>query len=178
VNFPKLIDNIMVGFSKPKGGFEPFSWAIIAATKSPFSHAYIKYYDSYAAKWVIYQASGTKVNFMGETMFNSKEDTKAEFIIPISIETKKKVVQYAIDNVGLPYGILKIFGFAWVIICRSFGKKVKNPFSNNNATMVCSELVSCILDEVVLDSDDIDPETATPIDVYNFMVTKGYKRTI
>lgn len=91
---------------------------------------------------------------------------------------KRKVVQYAIDKVGLSYGVLKIFGFTWVVLCRYLGKKVKNPFSDNNVTMVCSELVSCILDEVVLDSDDIDPETATPIDVYNFMISKGYKRTI
>jgi hypothetical protein len=164
-------NTIIVGFSKPNGWFEPFSWLIRLVTWSAFSHAYIRYYDAYAGRWVIYQASGLKVNFMGQTMFDSAEDIYAEFEVSILDATKQGVVQKAIDKVGSPYGIGQIVGFGWVLFMRLFGKTVANPLYSPSS-FVCSELVSDILIEI--NAGNLDPSTMTPKDVYNFILSKGY----
>src|SRR5271166_1592644 len=99
------MDEIIIGFSKPKAWFEPFSWLIRLVTWSPISHAYIKYYNSYADRWEVFQASGLKVNFIGSIMFDSVENIYAEFTIPVQSTTKQGVVQGAVDKCGSSYGL-------------------------------------------------------------------------
>lgn len=166
--------SIIVGFSKPKAWLEPFSWLIRLATWCPFSHAYIKYNNPYANRNEIYQASGLSVNFIGETMFDSKENIYSEFIIPISDATKLTTIQFAIDRVGSPYGIGQIFGFVCVLFMRFFGKKINNPFYSTSS-FVCSELVGEILNEI--SNSNLNAATMTPKDIYDYIVSKGYKST-
>ena len=166
------MDSIIIGFSRPKAWFEPFSWLIRLLTWCPFSHAYIKYYNSYANKWEVFQASGLKLNFVGYPMFESIEDIYKEFEIPISSVTKLKTIQYAIDEVGSPYGVGQIFGFLAVLFMRIFGKQIKNPFYSSSS-FVCSELVADILNEI--EGTSLDSSAMTPKDVYNYVITKGFK---
>ena len=163
---------IIVGFSKPKGGFQPFSWLIRLVTWSPISHAYIKYYNSYADRWVIFQASGSKVNVVGETLFNNIENIYSEFSIPVSASTKQKVIQGSIDKLGAPYGIKQIIGFGWVLLMRLLRRKVKNPFYSTSS-FFCSELTSDELEEMGLNG--LDASAVSPWDVYKFIVSKGFK---
>jgi len=165
------METIIIGLSRPDSWFEPFSWIIRLATWSPYSHAYIKYYDSYSDRWIIFQASGLKTNFIGQTMFDSEENICDEFSLPISESTKEGVIQGAIDKVGTPYGIAQIFGFAWVLFMRLFGKNVKNPFYSTSSYF-CSELVGDVLIE--LNEGNLDPSSMTPKDIYNFLVNKGF----
>lgn len=166
---------IIVGFSTPKK-FNLFSWLIKKVGKSDFSHAYISYWDKEAERWVVYQASGLKVNFESLINFRKREIRVAEFEVPVSEKTFKKIRGFAIDNVGAGYAVLKILGFPWVLLCRSLGKKVKNPFTEKG-TFFCSDLDTVILEEIVKDGDTLDPDTEMPVDLYNFMVQKGYKRS-
>lgn len=166
------MDSIIIGFSRPSGWFEPFSWLIRLGTWSQFSHTYLKYYNSYADRWEVFQASGLKVNFMGQVMFDGMESIHAEFEIPISDPIKLKTIQYAIDKVGSPYAIGQIFGFIWILIVRLFGKQVKNPLFNDGS-FFCSELITDILNEI--NETDLDCSNMTPKDVYNYLVSKGYK---
>ena len=167
------MDSIVVGFSKPNGWFEPFSWLIRLMTWCSFSHAYIKYYNSYADRWITFQASGLAVNFMGQIMFDGKEDIYAEFEIPISEATKLKTVQFAIDNVGAPYAIGQILGFPIVWFMSWFGKKISNPlYSGSN--YFCSELVSDVINEI--EAGKLNASVMTPKDLYNWIVSKGYQK--
>jgi hypothetical protein len=169
------MNEIIIGFSRPKAWLEPFSWLIRLITWSSFSHAYIRFYDTEYNRWLIFQASGAKVNFIGMTMFDGLENIYEEFNVPISDLTKKVVVQSAIDICGSPYGVGQIIGFGWVLLARLFGKKVKNPFASNSS-FVCSELVAEILIEIDKeDSGTLDPSTMSPQDLYNFMIEKGYQ---
>jgi hypothetical protein len=166
--------SIIIGFSTPIK-FNLFSFLIRTVCRSPMSHAYVKYYDEYAGMWVIFQASGLEVNYIGQDKFNTLENVIAEFEIPVSEELKLKAVQYSISKLGTPYGVKHIFGIGIVLLARLFGKKIKNPFADNGATMVCSELADDTL--VVIDENvTLDPETAMPIDVYNFLVNIGATR--
>lgn len=169
---------IIAGFSTPKSGFQPFSWLIRWVCNSPFSHAYMRVFDINTQKWIIYQASGRVVNAITQEAFDSVEKVCAEFEIPVTLRTKQKSVAKAQDDLGKPYGVAKIFGIGWILLNRLFGKKVKNPFANGGATEICCEMLSEILDEKILDSDEIDAESCMPIDVFNFLVTKGYKRLV
>lgn len=170
--------SVIVGFSRPKAWLEPFSWLIRIVEGNPikwcpFSHAYIKYYNSYADRWEIFQASGIKVNFVGETLFDSEEVIYKEFTIPISNAAKLSTVQFAVDNVGLPYGVMEIVGFGWVMLMNAFGKKVKNPFSTNSAWF-CSQLTETVLNEIMNDADQLDPAVCSPKDLYSFLESKNY----
>ena len=164
--------NIVVGFSRPRGWFEPFSWLIRLVTWAPMSHAYIRYYDEYASRWVIYQASGLKVNLIGQLAFDDVEDVIAEFTIPISEITELKIVQGAIDTLGSPYGIGQVFGCLWVLLMKRFGKNVTNPFYSASS-FFCSELTDDDLQEIGLQG--LDPSQSSPKSLYDFMLSKGFK---
>lgn len=166
------MDEIIIGFSRPKAFFEPFSWLIRLVLWTPYSHAYIRYYDSYHKRWIIFQASGLTVNFIGQSMFDGKEDIYAEFSVPLIDSTKKEVIQKAIDKCGSPYGVGQIIGFGWILFMRLFRKNVSNPFYSSSS-YVCSELVADILVEI--NQGNLDPSTMTPKDVYRFMINKGFK---
>jgi hypothetical protein len=166
------MNNIIIGFSKPKAWLEPFSWLIRLFTWCPFSHVYIKYYNPYALRWSVFQASCLKVNFMGQEMFNGMEDIYAEFSIPVSDAAKLRTVQFAIDNVGDPYAVAQILGFPIVWFMDLFGKKIQNPFYSSS-NYFCSEMVCDILNEI--NGTSLDCSTMTPKDVYKYLICKGFK---
>lgn len=157
------METITVGFSRPKT-WKPFAWLIMASYGIPFDHVYIKWHSGKLERDIVYQASGTMVNFMGQQFFDNNVSVD-EFEIPITPENKLAMIQFAMDNAGKPYGIKECFGLAWVRICALFGKKVKNPFKSDGSTYVCSELAGYILSNyagITIDSDiaDIDPKEA------------------
>jgi len=166
------MDSIIVGFSTPKSGFQPFSWLIRLVTWAPMSHAYIRYYDNYTQRWVIFQASGLKVNLIGQTMFDSAEKIIAEFELPISDATKQRVVQDAIDKLGSPYGNMQIVGFACVMLMRLFGRTISNPFASSSS-FFCSELTDDELAQMGISG--LNPSCTSPKDLYNFLLSKGWK---
>lgn len=167
------MNKIIIGFYKPKAFFEPFSWLIRIVTNCAFSHAYIKYYDDYSERWIIFQASGLKVNFIGQEIFDVNEEVYEEFKVPVSNNIKKKIIQHAVDVCGSSYGIEQILGFSWVMFMRLFGKKVQNPFYNVN-TFFCSELAADELEEIGFTG--LDPQVTTPKDLYNWMVNNDFKQ--
>jgi hypothetical protein len=166
------MNEIIIGFSRPASFFVPFSWLIRLVTWSSMSHAYIRYYDTYVQRWIIFQASGLKVNFIGQAMFNANEIVCNEFSLLVSDTTKQCVIQKATDECGSSYGVKQIFGFAWIMFMRLFGKSVKNPFYSGS-TFFCSELTGDILVEI--GDANIDTSAMSPKDLFNYMISKGYK---
>lgn len=166
------MNSIIIGFSRPSSFFVPFSWLIRLVTNCPFSHAYIKYNNSYANRNEIFQASGLKANFIGQTMFDTEEDIYAEFEISISDASKLSTIQFAIDSAGSPYAVGQIFGFGWVLLARLFGKRVTNPFYSKSS-FFCSEMVADILNEI--NGSNLDSSTMSPKDVYDYLISQGLK---
>lgn len=159
--------NVIIGFSKPK------KWKIFAALimwfyDVPYDHVYVKFYSKRYDRDLIYQASKMMVNFMSPSVFEEENVVIQEFTLPISAKSKKKAMQFAIDNAGKPYGILECLGLAWIKICANFGHKVKNPFGDGRTTYVCSELGAFILRDCDLKLPD-DPENLSPKDLYDFL---------
>lgn len=163
-----MSDNIIVGFSRPKAKFVPFADAIMWADKSDFSHVYIRFHSNSADRDLVYQASGMKVNFIGWILFQQAEVAVHEFSIPVTAETKTKVIQFAIDNCGIEYALGQALGIGLVKAAALFGKKIANPVSSSG--YFCSKMVAIILREY-FNAPFTDEEIAvmTPTDCYDYL---------
>jgi hypothetical protein len=165
------VDNIVFGFSRPITSYLPppfFAWAIMLVDGSNFSHSYIRFHSDSYDRDLVYQASGLRVNFIGLPLFQSQEVIVKEFTIPVSEATKMKVVQFAIDNVGIPYSLGAALGILAVKIAALAGRKIKNPISQQG--YFCSELAAIILEDYLgadFTSDQV--KCMTPTDVYNYL---------
>jgi hypothetical protein len=161
------MDSIIVGFSTPKSGFQPFSWLIRLAYLSPFSHAYVRIQLDELDENIVFQASGLVVNFIGESLFDTKENIYKEFTF--SIKDKKKLLQFAVNQLGKPYSVTGILGMAVVRLGQLIGVKINNPFQYDQTSDFCSELVAYILENY--DGVKIETPVANlaPADLYKIV---------
>lgn len=157
-------EHLVIGFSTPRK-FGILSTTIRKIERTEFSHVYFKIFSKSLDRYLIYQASGLQVNFVGEDNFHSKNKTIASFIIPISTERKIKFLQKAIDLAGRPYGIKQIFGMGLVRFLYIFNYKAQNPYADGSHTYVCSELAAEHLNDLGFDFEDLD--SITPKNIYN-----------
>jgi len=156
------MNKISIGFSRPKA-WKPFSWAIMKGYGTPYAHVYIKIYSSKYDRQLIYQASHMTVNFMSPSIFMEENIIVDEFDLEIENANYIKMMQFAIDNVGKPYGVKEAFGLAIVRIADLLGKKIKNPFRDGGKTYVCCELGGHIAANyasvgISTDFDDLNPK--------------------
>lgn len=151
---------IIIGFSTHDTAL---SNIIKGIQKTEYSHCYVKWYSDKLDRTLIYQASGTKVNFVGSESFHKNNRIISEYIIRVTDEQKTKLIQRAIDLAGTPYGTLPLIGMLWVELARKFDKKVKNPLSDRSKTYFCAELVADLLAEIGI--IDTNKETMDSLDV-------------
>jgi hypothetical protein len=162
------MDTIVVGFSRPSGWFEPFSWLIRLAYWSSFSHTYIKYNVKELNINLIIQASGLTVNLISENVFDPRENIYKEFTLPIEIKNKKALIQFGLNQLGKPYNIFGIFGMAWVRLGQVIGRKWNNPISYNGSSDFCSELVGYLLENFEnINAGNV--ANLAPVDVYKII---------
>lgn len=140
---------IKVGFSRHKG-FAPIGWAIMAAERTKFSHAFIEIRSDSLDRNLIYHATGSGVYFIGETNFLDQNEVVESFEFEISDEGKKRLLQWAIDQSGKPYGKLQLIGIGIMRTARLFGVTIRNPFQNEGSRYICTELVARALYEAGL----------------------------
>jgi hypothetical protein len=162
---------ITVGFSRPRAWFSPSSWLIrLFGGWTPYSHTYIKFYEGAYDRELIFQASGMCVNFMGRRRFDRQQVTVREFVLPVDAHVEKKMIQFAIDKVGVPYGFMDILGIAWVKLASVFGAMVKNPVKNDGTTYVCCLLVGDMLARFLRAKMGKPVANMTLSDVYEYLV--------
>lgn len=157
------MQTVTVGFSKPKK-WKPFAALIMWGYDIPYDHVYIKFHSSFYDRDVIYQASGTMVNFMSPVLFESVNQVVKEFTLQITDENMIKMVQFAMDNAGKPYGIKQCLGLAIVRIAQLFGKSIQNPFKDDGETYVCCEMAEDIVNDftsvkIAQSADNITPKS-------------------
>lgn len=157
------MEKLTIIFSRSSSKIPVFSWLIMATEGTNFSHVALRMIDSETNQPFYYQASHTMVNEMGEEQFLKQEIIVESYDFEITPEIKKSIKEFAIDNLGVPYGVISIIGLAIVQLAKWLGIKIKNPLSDEGKTYVCSELVATILSKklnVVLpdNPDDITPK--------------------
>jgi len=136
---------IILGFSKPKTFLPLFSWAIRAVEMTPYSHVFVKISSESLNTTLIYQASGTQVNFMGVKHFKDAAHIFEEFEFEVSDENYKQFLVWAVQEAGAPYGLKTVLG---ILVVKCFNLK-RNPCSDKNKTWFCSELAGRILKDFV-----------------------------
>lgn len=147
---------MIFGFSHPKA-WNPISSLIRAAEHTPFSHAYVRYYDELANRNVVYQASHSALNYIGYDRFKQIEVIIEEYRLDVDDDQFEKMLAYCVDTAGAKYGRVQFAGMALVRLAAFMGWTIKNPFRDGAQTQVCSELAANILH---LAEFDFDPETA------------------
>jgi len=172
-----MSDFITIGFSRPSKMWPIppfFAWAIMAFESlvslkwRNFSHAYVRFHMDGYDRDVVFQASGTKVNFIGWEKFQEIEVIVHEFQIPITHETETVIIQSAIDELGAPYALFGAFGIVAVKAAALFGRKIKNPVTQKGAW--CSEVAAMILrdyDSIPFTADEV--RAMTPADVCDYL---------
>jgi hypothetical protein len=155
---------IIVGFSTPKKTkIVPTIIKLVEHTS--FSHVYIKIWSNTLKRYLVYQASGTTVNFCSTEIFDLKNKIIAEYKIEITEEQKINILQKCVDSVGKPYGVGSLVGLGLVRFCAMFGKKINNPFADGSKTYICSEIAATLLLSLGFSFDHLD--NLTPKDIYN-----------
>lgn len=167
------MSKFIVGFSKPKK-WKLGSWLIRKAYKTDYSHVYIKMWSEKYSRYIVYQASHTLVNFMSTAIFEQEAIVIKEFQLQITDDSKTKIMQFAIDNAGKPYGFLNLLGLGIKRGCELLGLTGRNFLSDQKHSYVCSELIAQILKEFHSLGQEIkDSETITPKDIYEILVKNG-----
>lgn len=161
---------LIVGFSKPKS-FSLSAWFIMAGYNIPYDHVYVKIDLEDYDRTIVYQASSTMVNFMSLELFNDSVTIVDEFTVQISDENYQKLIQFALDNAGKPYGFVECVGLLIVRIFELFGKKIQNPLGSGQSTYVCSKLAGFILEQYAGASIPDDIDNITPKDVFNYLTS-------
>lgn len=153
---------LVVGFSTSRK-FKLLTYLIRLVEKTKFSHVYIKWYSDYFKRWIIYQAEVGGVQFMSSEMFDQDNVTLSEFEYEMSDDQHQKVVQFAMDNCGRPYGYSSVLGF----FLQSLGIKIPRLFDNTKS-FICSELAATILKEE-FEQVDLDPNIVSPKILYSIL---------
>jgi uncharacterized protein YycO len=159
------MNKLVVGFSTSRK-FSILPWLIRRVEGTKFSHVYIKWYSEYFKRWIIYQAEVGGVQFMSSEMFDKDNITLDEFEYEMSEEQNQKIVQFAMDNCGIPYGYKSVVGF----LLQKLGIKIPGLFDDTKS-YICSELAATILRE---DFEELDlaPNVITPKLLYNYLNMK------
>lgn len=136
-------------------------------TRSKASHSFIRF--QVAGEDVVLHSTSHGVNLDYYPKFAKKNKIICEHKITMTKANENKAIGYALKQLDRPYDYLAIAGFLWVLIAKSFGKKVKNPFPNRSAYF-CSELTVNALKEAGFKSaDKLDPELTSPEDLMEFI---------
>jgi hypothetical protein len=162
------MEQISIIFSRASSETAIFSKLIMATEGTQYSHVAIRMKDSETGQIVYYQASHTMVNEMSEYEFLSQETIIDRFDFQVDYQIKVAAKTFAINNLGVPYGVLSILGLALVQAAKWIGISIHNPFKQNGQTYVCSQFVATMLETVdgvnlPENIDDITPADLYPI---------------
>lgn len=148
---------MIIGFSTHKNN--PLSAIIRFLTKSKASHCFVV--TNLYGKDLVVQSGEFGVGLDYYTRFAKKNNVVLKY--EISVPNEQKAMEYVMSQMGASYDYLGLLGAGWVVLMRMFGKKVKNPLSQNGE-LFCSQFVVKTLcagqreDYCALDAATISPE--------------------
>jgi hypothetical protein len=135
-------------------------------TRSKVSHAYVRF--EIAGEPLVIHATQDGINCDYYNHFIRHSIVVEEYDLLVDREKEKMALAYAVKQLDHPYDFLSIAGFVWVLINKTFGRKIKNPF-RNRAAYNCSEFANHVLSRAGLDTSGLDIETTSPEDISYFL---------
>ena len=163
-----MIDNVTIGFSRPKGRFFPIgSWLIRLHQRTAYSHTYIRFYSETLNRVLVYESVGTGgVRFIGFNLWSEKAKEVASFTMKVKRCNSTSMLQDFVDEAGMSYGFMQNVG---ILLGNIFGWK-HNPWRKGKN---CSEIVAAFLQrEGFIINKELD--LMTPKDIFN--VLQGQKK--
>lgn len=148
---------IFVGFSRPNK-FKIFSFLIRLFLRTPYSHVYIRFYDAYTAKWIIFEASHGEVHLMEWNNWMIDNNAIEERVFELDELHRREVIRFAIDHLQKPYSLANILGIVF------YGIFKKRIFQDGPKAFICSELIALALDNKVSFKKPLD--LVTPKDIH------------
>lgn len=159
---------ITIGFSKAKG-FMPFSDIIRKVQKTPFSHTYIKVYNTDYNEYDVYQASKGLVNHMTYSSFLEHNEVCFEIDIPVSNYKIYDIIGYVRNRLGKAYSFRTCFV---IYLSHVFGTKKFDIFLDGEKRYICSELVARALESSNITHLGFPLDKATPKQLFDFLNNK------
>jgi hypothetical protein len=157
---------ITITFSKSSSWYAVFSWAIMAAEGTPYSHVAIHMTDAETGNKMCYQASHAFVNEMSEPEFLGQEVVIDTFNFSVDDSIEKDIKTWAEARLGVPYGVLGCAGLAVVQIASWLGIKMNNPFKEIGETYWCSAYVAAALENADCLTSKENLNNMTPKDLF------------
>jgi len=127
---------IYIGFSAPKGSFEPFAEIIKWVEARPYDHTYIRLPEPMDNEYVIFQASKLMVNLYNKDIFSAANTTFKEYEIEVTDEQYMALWRFVRSNIGIPYSLKEDFG---ILLMKVFHLK-NQPFDQGMSAQFCSKL--------------------------------------
>lgn len=156
---------VLIGFSKTKKKLGIFSWIIRKIECTDYSHTYLRFNNS-RGKGLIYQASHTMVNFMGEKVFLEQSEPVKEYEILLTEEQYAEMIDFCIDRCGIPYAALENLGIGIARLCNVVGIKAHNIFGIKRSAYKCSEIVAEFLENILKVEIPEDLDMVSPKQVH------------
>ena len=136
---------------------------------TPFSHVAVRVVDEFD-EVLYYQASGLTVNCTAELQFLQTEDIVASFDFELAPHVYTAGMRFAKEQLGKPYSMLTILGFAYEIALSKIGINTNNPVQNTGNAYVCSQFAAAFIKAADnLEVGDISQDT--PKALYERMPT-------
>lgn len=101
------MDEIIVGFSRPKNKFKIGSYLIRLWLQTNYSHVYIKFYLKSSDRTLIYEAVGSGVRFIGCTQGETHASEVKSFKLNISKDNYLSLLKFCVDNAGVNHNALQ-----------------------------------------------------------------------
>jgi hypothetical protein len=160
------MSNITIGFSASTGIVgKVIRWF----TRGRVSHAYATYYSETLQDVFVIEANFWGYNLTPHEKWIKKNKVVAEFTCERDLAPG---LRYVAKWLGATYDFWSAFGLA---ARRWFGKWYRNPLRDPKK-LHCSEAVTMLLAKVGL-AESLDPESATPEDLYSYCLNnKEFKR--
>lgn len=149
-----------IGFSRPVK-FKIFSWLIRIYLRTAYSHVYIRFFDEYTQRWIIFEASHGEVHLIESSNWRKENLVIREQAFRVDEQHRREVIRFMIDHLQKPYSFRNILG---IIFYQTIGWKP--PFFNDGPdAFICSELIALALDNKIQFKKPLD--LVTPRDIWN-----------
>lgn len=137
--------HLYVGFSSPKGWFQPFSWLIRKYQGTPYSHVVTifpsEFLEGFAKNDLVCEAAKGSVRVVADRFFFKKVKLHKLYVVEIDDAPFRHSFGVAASFMGANYSILENIG---IVVARFLGLN-KNPFGEGDVAHKCSETVFYIL---------------------------------
>lgn len=168
------MSKVYIEFTKPKER-SFFSSLIMLFEKTEYSHVRFKWMDTKCGIWMVYEASGASVRFLGpQAQLQNEVHIIKSFELTLNKKQEGIFRNERMNMAGIQYGFKQIVGIGYSYIT---GKK-SNIFADQEKTQVCSELAARILASIFNLDIPFDFDIAGPkaIDKYlTILDNNGHK---